>query len=106
MSGSPLIYASVAFFLSSLSISSFRDELGAVDSLSTLGFFNNVLVERGWLLGQMQFKYWVPQPRLFNSGLKILPSNFSKKTTAEFDFGFHSIYALSFLLLHIVFNFQ
>ena len=64
------------------------------------------LVERGWLLGQMQFKYWVPQARLFFSGLKILLSNFSKKTTAEFDFGFHSIYFLSFLLLHLISNFQ
>lgn len=60
------------------------------------------LVERGWLLGQMQFKYSVPQTRLFFSGLKILLSNFSKKTTAEFDLGFHSIYFLSFLLLHLV----
>ena len=36
-------------------------------------------VDRGWLLGQMQFKYWVPQPKLFIFGLKILPTNFSKK---------------------------
>ena len=57
-------------------------------------------------MGQMQFKYWVLKPRLFHSGLKILLSNFSKKTNAEFDLGFHSIYFLSFLLLHNVFNFQ
>ena len=47
MSGSPLIYASVALLLCSLIIFSFRDELGLVDSLSTLGFFNNLLNEAG-----------------------------------------------------------
>ena len=57
------------------------------------------LVQWGWLLGQMQFKYWVPQPRLFIFGLKILPFDFSKKTTAEFDLGFRSIYLI------LVFNY-
>ena len=46
VSGSPLIYASVALLLCSL-IFSFRDELGLVDSLSTLGFLNNLLNEAG-----------------------------------------------------------
>ena len=47
VSGSPLIYASVAPLLCSLILFSFRDELGLVDSLSTLGFFNNLLNEAG-----------------------------------------------------------
>ena len=50
VSGSPLIYASLALLLCSLIIFSFRDELGLVDSLSTLGFLNNLLNEAGcWI---------------------------------------------------------
>ena len=46
MPGSPLIYyASVALLLCSLIIFSFRDKLGLVDSLPTLGFVNNLLNE-------------------------------------------------------------
>ena len=47
VSGSPLIYAAVALLLCALIIFSFRDELGLVDSLSTLGFLNNLLNEIG-----------------------------------------------------------
>ena len=46
VSGSPLIYASVAVLLCPL-IFSLRDELGLVDSLATLGLFNNLLNEAG-----------------------------------------------------------
>ena len=53
-------------------------------------------------LSQMQFKYWVPQPRLFIFGLKILPFNFSKKTTAEFDLGFVVFYYC--FTLFLIFN--
>ena len=48
VSGSPLIYASVALLLCPLIIFSFHDELGLVDSLSTLRFFNNLLNEAGF----------------------------------------------------------
>ena len=47
VSGSPLIYASVVLRLFSHIIFSFRDELGFVDSLSTLGFLNNLLNKAG-----------------------------------------------------------
>ena len=68
-SGSPLIYASVALCLFSL-IFFFTWWARACWFIVNTGVLQ--LVERGWLLGQMQFKYWVPQPRLFISGLKIL----------------------------------
>ena len=83
---------------------SFRDELGLVDSLSTLGFLNKLLNEAGcWVKCSLSTGF--PNRDYFFTGLKILLSNFSKKTTAEFDLGFHSIYFWSFLLLHLVSNF-
>ena len=47
VSGSPLIYASVVLRFFSHIIFYFRDELGLVDSLSTLGFLNNLLNKAG-----------------------------------------------------------
>ena len=76
---------------------SFGDELGPVDSLSTLGLFNNLLNEAGC---------WVKCSLRLGSPSEIIYFwNFRKKTTVEFDLGFHLflVFYYSFTLF-LIFN--
>ena len=78
VSGSPLIYASVALLPCSLIICFFSWWARTCWFIVYIGVLQK-LVERGLLLGQMQFKYWIHQPRLFILLWKSYPPTFRKR---------------------------